>query len=49
MSIVQITIMLAYAYALIGAIGSKTDMGKIKWILWAILILLAHIADKVTP
>jgi hypothetical protein len=49
MSDVNIFPVLAYGCALIVVLFSRNDMGKIKWMLWAILILLAHIAGKVTP
>ena len=49
MSTLDIITLLAYGCALIGLLFSPKDMGKIKWALWAILILLAHIASKVTP
>jgi len=49
MSIGEITTLLAYGTALIGIFVSKTDTGKIKWAIWAVLILLAHIAVEVTP
>ena len=47
MSTLDIITLLAYGCALIGLLFSRSDMGKIKWALWAILILLAHIAGKV--
>jgi len=49
MSTLDIMTALAYSCALIGILFSRKDMGKIKWFLWAILILLGHIAGKVTP
>jgi hypothetical protein len=49
MSMLDIFTLLAYGCALIGVLFSRNDTGKIKWMLWAILILLAHIAGKVTP
>jgi hypothetical protein len=49
MSALDIMTLLAYACALIGLIFSPKDMGKIKWALWAILILMGHIASKVGP
>ena len=49
MSALDIMTLFAYACALIGLLFSPKDMGKIKWALWAILILLAHIAGKLTP
>lgn len=39
----------AYGWALMGASFSKRDTGKVKWMLWAIIILLSHIAGKLTP
>ena len=48
MSMLDIITLLAYGCALIGALFSKRDTGKVKWMLWAIIILLAHIAGKVT-
>jgi len=49
MSILDIITLFAYGCALIVVLFSRNDMGKIKWMLWAILILLGYIADKVTP
>lgn len=49
MSMLDIIILLAYCCALIGVRFSKPDTGKVKWMLWAILILLAHTAVKLTP
>lgn len=50
MELIGMTVtLLAYVLALIGVLFSRSDMGKIKWMLWAMLILLGHIADKVTP
>lgn len=49
MSVEDIIPLFAYGCALIVVLFSRNDMGKIKWMLWAILILLAHIAGKVTP
>jgi hypothetical protein len=49
MSTLDIMTTLAYSLVLIGVLGSKTDMGKIKWMLWAIIILLAQIVGKLTP
>lgn len=49
MSTLGIITLLAYSCALIGALFSKPDTENVKWLLWAILILLAHIAGKVTP
>ena len=48
MSMLDIMTLFAYGCALIGVLFSRSDMGKIKWALWAIMILLAHIAGKVT-
>jgi hypothetical protein len=48
MSALDIMTLLAYGCALIGLLFSQKDMGKIKWALWAILILMGHIAGKVT-
>ena len=48
MSAWHIITLLAYSCALIGALFSKPDTEKVKWLLWAILIVLVHIADKVT-
>jgi len=44
----QVTILLAYGTALFFVFFGKTDMEKIKGMLWAIMILLARIADKVS-
>tara|TARA_R110000822_G_scaffold71205_4_gene171815 strand:+ start:1537 stop:1686 length:150 start_codon:yes stop_codon:yes gene_type:complete len=49
MSTWDIMTLLAYACALIGALFSKPDTGKVKWMLWAILILLGYIAGEVGP
>lgn len=48
MSMLDIITLLAYGCALIGVLFSRNDTGKIKWALWAILILMGHIASKVT-
>lgn len=48
MSTLDIITLFAYGCALILVLFSRNDMGKIKWMLWAILILLANIAGKVT-
>jgi len=47
MSILDIITLFAYGCALIGLLFSRNDMGRIKWALWAILILLGHIAEKI--
>lgn len=49
MSMLGIFAVLAYSCALIVVLFSRNYTEKFKWILWAILILLGNIADKVTP
>jgi hypothetical protein len=49
MSMLDIITLFAYGCALICVLFSRNDMGKIKWAIWAILMLLGHIAGKVTP
>ena len=46
--ILQVITLLAYGTALFFVFFGKTDMEKIKGMFWAILLLLAKIADKVT-
>jgi len=49
MSTLDIITLFAYACALIGALFSKPDAGKVKWLLCAILILLGYIAGEAGP
>jgi len=49
MSIEKIITLFLYGSAIVGVVVSNTDIGKIKWMLWAILFLLAYIAGKLTP
>lgn len=40
---------LAYGFALMVALFSPKDAGKINYVLWGILMIVGYIADKVTP